>query len=92
MEPLQVAGVPELPDIALEIPLDTRQERDRIAAITLVFRDNLREEDIRTVLKVLGMLQHVICVRQHPADEDLDIAEERARSDLRRRLWAVLRD
>jgi hypothetical protein len=69
-----------------------RPVSQKIAAVTIVFRDAVREDDIRTVLMLLGALQNVLSVRQHPADEKMDIAYERARAELRRRLWDVLRD
>ena len=71
--------------------MERPQGSEQVAAVTIVFQNPVRDHDMRRVITMLRALQNVFTVRQHPADEAYDIAYERARAELRRRLWDVLR-
>lgn len=63
----------------------------RVKAFLVVLDENMREEDAQAVLTSLRMTKHVLSVKPVESDvyDDM-VAEERVRSDLTRKLWAVL--
>jgi hypothetical protein len=65
---------------------------DRINALTVVLRRDIREDDLRPLVEAIGQFRDVLSVEPHVADLESHIAYDRARADLRQQLWNALED
>lgn len=63
---------------------------DMINAFTVTLERDLREDDAEALKQAIGQLRGVVSVMPNVAHIEDHIAYDRARADLRRRLWAAL--
>lgn len=64
---------------------------DRINALTVCLEQNIREDDIEPLLAAIRQLRGVLDVQPHVADMESYVAEQRARQELRDKLWELLK-
>jgi hypothetical protein len=64
---------------------------DRLAGVIVTFERDVRVDDAEPTITALQQIKGVVSVEPVVADARLHMAEERARFDLRARLWEALR-
>jgi hypothetical protein len=64
---------------------------DRIHSLTVVLEQNIRDDDAKPLMDAIAQMRGVLSVTEHVADVDTHMAEERARHELRRKLYEVLK-
>lgn len=65
---------------------------DRYAGFLVTLTDDVREDDAEAILTALRMVRGVATVEPVGANVDLQLATTRAKSELREKVWAFLRD
>jgi hypothetical protein len=65
---------------------------DHHAGYVVALDHNIREDDAQAVLAALSMVKGVIGVEPVEADLSLQVAQMRADSEIRTRLWNALKD
>lgn len=63
---------------------------DRIAAFTVVLEKNMRDDDVEFIINAIKAIKHVLSVKPHVAKWELHVAEERVRSEIHEKLFAVI--
>jgi hypothetical protein len=63
---------------------------DRYTALTVVLDEDIREDDADGLLTAIRQLRGVLDVTPHVANSETQIAIQRARSELGKKLWEVL--
>lgn len=63
---------------------------DRINALTVILKDDIREDDIQGLLNAMKMFSQVLDVKLNIENLDETIAESRVRHSLTVQLWKVL--
>ena len=63
---------------------------ERFNTLTVVLETDVREDDAEGLLAAISRLRGVLSVKGNVADIDAFLAEQRARSDLEQKLWAVI--
>ena len=63
---------------------------ERLKAVIVTFEKNVRVDDAEPILKAIEQIKGVLSVKPIGANIDQDIAEDRVRLDLGRKLMAVL--
>uniref|UniRef100_A0A6M3IZC8 Uncharacterized protein n=1 Tax=viral metagenome TaxID=1070528 RepID=A0A6M3IZC8_9ZZZZ len=63
---------------------------DRYHSLTVVFDQDIRDDDVEPILIAIKMIKGVLSVKPKVADMDSYMAEERVRNDLGKKLWDVL--
>jgi hypothetical protein len=63
---------------------------DRIHALTVFLDEPIREDDVQAIIDAIRMIKRVSSVRKHVHGVDAIYAEQHARQDLEKKLWAVL--
>ena len=63
---------------------------DRINSVTVVLTEDIREDDCEHVLNAIRMIRGVLSVKPHVADVEDLVANQRVRSEFRRKLLEVL--
>lgn len=64
---------------------------DRIHSFTVALDQNIRDDDVQPIIDAIQMIKHVLSVTPHVADADAYMAESRAKTELRQKLWDVLK-
>lgn len=65
---------------------------DNYNAVVVVFESDISDEGIETLLDTIKFLRYVLSVTPNVSDINSHIAYERARRDLRDKLWDVLNE
>lgn len=65
---------------------------DRINSVTVVLNREIREDDCEPLLIAIRMIKGVLRVTPNIADSSEYMAIERAKEDLRHKLWGVIDD
>jgi hypothetical protein len=63
---------------------------DRINALTVVLKDDIREDDVEPLMNAIRLLQGVVSVNLHVADIGSHIAKERAKAYYRDKIVDIL--
>jgi hypothetical protein len=63
---------------------------DRIHSLTVVLSHDIREDDIQPLITAIRLLKPVLSVVTHVTDDDSYMAEERARQELREKMFDIL--
>lgn len=63
---------------------------DRIKALTVVLEHDIRTDDIEPLITSIMLLRGVLSVRTHVVEIDSHVAEQRAKNDLRKKLFKIL--
>ena len=63
---------------------------DRFFAVTVLLEKDTREDDAQAILEAISMIKGVASASPHIADLGQWAAEERARHEIRDKLWKVL--
>lgn len=63
---------------------------DRINALTVVLKDDVREDDVEPLMNAIRLLQGVVSVSMHVADIGGHIAKERAKAYYRDKIIDIL--
>jgi cell division protein FtsX len=63
---------------------------DRIHALTVFLNRPIRDDDAEAIIAAIRMIKGVADVRPHVHNVDTLYAEQHARQDLEKKLWAVL--
>lgn len=63
---------------------------DRFNALTVVLDKDMRDEDAQAIIAAISQLRGVLSVSGNVSDMNSHIAIERARHELRDRMWQVL--
>lgn len=63
---------------------------DRLAGVFVVFEKDIREDDAEKLLDAIRCIRNVLTVEPHVASADLFIAEMRARTEMVKKLQAVV--
>lgn len=64
---------------------------DRFHSFTVVLKEPIREDDAEALMNAIRCLKGVIDVAGNVADANAYVAYSRARSELRDKLWDVLK-
>jgi len=64
---------------------------DRINALTVVLKDDMRDDDIEHLVNAIKMFGNVLSVKANISELEDHIALERARSELEKKIWKALR-
>ncbi|MEE9214815.1 MAG: hypothetical protein V3U54_08495 [Thermodesulfobacteriota bacterium] len=59
---------------------------DRLGALTVVLKDNIREDDAEGLINAIKQLRGVLSVKGHVTDIETHIAEDRVRHELGQKL------
>ena len=62
----------------------------KFKALTVVLREDVNEDDAKSIIDAIGQFKNVISVTGEPVSYEDHVANERAKSELRRRLIEVL--
>ncbi len=65
---------------------------DRYYALTVVLEKDMRDDDAECVIEAIRMIKHVKNVKPLIANPHTWMAEERARNEIAKKLWAVLHE
>jgi hypothetical protein len=65
---------------------------DRHAAYIVTLEHDIRDDDAQQLIQALSLLRGVVSVEPVPADPIEHIAQSRARSVMRRKLWEALEE
>ena len=65
---------------------------DRHAGYIVQLTDDLRDDDSQYVIAALLMIKGVVSVKPVPADYQLHIATERARTEIADKLYALVKE
>jgi hypothetical protein len=63
---------------------------DRYNALTVILEVDTRDDDAEALINAIRMIRGVASVQPHIASYEHHMAEERAKLDLRKRLWEAL--
>jgi hypothetical protein len=63
---------------------------DRIHALTVFLEEPIREDDVQPIIDAIRMIKRVASVQKHVHGIDALYAEQHARRDLEKKLWAAL--
>jgi len=63
---------------------------NRINALVVVLDEDIREDDVQSLVDAIKHFNHVVSVDMNIADLAAHLAYQRARSELRSKLWGVL--
>ena len=63
---------------------------DRVAALTVVLDTDIRVDDVEHIINAIRMIKHVQSVKQHIAEWELHVAEERVRRDIYEKIFDVV--
>lgn len=63
---------------------------DRYFAFTVVLDHDIRDDDAQPIISAIQHIKGVLTVEPHTANFESQMAEERAKRDLRKKLWEVL--
>jgi hypothetical protein len=64
---------------------------DRYYAITVALESDIREDDEEALLNAIKMLKGVLSVEPHIGHPDIWVAEERARHELKMKIFELFR-
>jgi hypothetical protein len=65
---------------------------ERYHALTIVFGDEVNDEDAEHFASLVGLLRGVASVQLHPAGHEYRLALRRAKAELRNKLHELLQD
>lgn len=65
---------------------------DRYNAFLVVLERDIRDDDAEPILNALKQIRGVLSVKPHVAEYSDSIAAERARQELRMKLWNALQE
>lgn len=63
---------------------------DRFNTITVALDHNIREDDAESLISAICQLRGVLSVSGNVSDSSAWCAEERVKSELSKKLWAIL--
>lgn len=63
---------------------------DRIHALTVVLDRPIRADDAEAIINAIKMVRHVADVQTHVTNPDVHFAVEKARNEIKRKLFEVL--
>jgi len=63
---------------------------DRYHSLTVVLEKDTRDDDSECIIKAIQTIKGVLSVKPHVADLNTNMAEDRAKRDLGKKLWEVL--
>lgn len=63
---------------------------DRYYALTVILEKDIRDDDAQPILNAIKMIRGVQDIKKHISDPMTWMAEERARADLRKKLFDIL--
>jgi len=63
----------------------------RYFALTVLLDEDIREDDAEPIINAIKMIRHVLAVEPHVVEPQTWLAEERAKNELRSKLWEALR-
>ncbi len=64
---------------------------DRIKGLTVVLDGDIREDDAKPIIEAIRMIRGVLCVEAHVTDINDYVAQQKARFELEKRIYAALR-
>lgn len=64
---------------------------DRIHALTVVLDKDYRDDDVQAIIQAIQMTRGVLDVRPHVTDISDHTARERAKSELRQKIFELFR-
>jgi hypothetical protein len=65
---------------------------DRYNCLTVVLEKDLKDEDAEPLIEAIKQFRGVLSVTPNVSDFPAHMAEERARNELREKLWRVLNE
>jgi len=65
---------------------------DRVHSLTVVLKHDYRTDDVENIMAAIRMISGVISVDASIANPDSWMAESRAKNELRKKLWELLKD
>jgi deferrochelatase/peroxidase EfeB len=65
---------------------------DRVHSLVVVIENDTRVDCVQPLIDAISQLRGVVSVKGEIADFDSHMAEQRARRELREKLWKVLND
>jgi hypothetical protein len=63
---------------------------DRLAGVLVTFDDDYRDDDAAHILAAIQMIKGVSAVEPVPSDYSLHIATERAKREIKDKLWDLV--
>ena len=63
---------------------------DRVDSLTVVFEKDVRIDDCEEWINAIRMFRNVLSVKPHISGVGDHMAEERAKDELGKKLWAIL--
>lgn len=64
---------------------------DRYHSFTVVLEEDIRKDDAEYLMNAIRCLKHVVDVSGNVSDPNIYVAHIRARSELSKKLWEVLK-
>lgn len=64
---------------------------DRFHSLTVVLDHDIRDDDAEPILNSIRMVRGVLSVKGHVADLTSNMAENRAKDDLRQKFWDIVK-
>ena len=64
---------------------------DRINSLTVVLKDDIRDDDVMPIVEAIGMIRGVLKVEQHVVISDSYVAVQRVRAELAEKLFEALK-
>jgi hypothetical protein len=65
---------------------------DRVHTLTVVLKEDVREDDVESLITAIAHFRGVLTVAGNVADHVSYMAEQRARREIRQKLWDALKD
>jgi hypothetical protein len=65
---------------------------DRFNTITVALEHDIRDDDAETLISAICQLKGVLSVSGNVSDSSAWCAEQRVRTELRKKLWSVLNE
>ncbi len=65
---------------------------DRIHALTVTLREDMRDDDVKAVAMAIRIMSPVLAVHTHVSDVGLHVACLRAKAELREKLYQAINE